>query len=65
MLFMAQTQEAKNLSLCRQPSAYFLQKKKNWRMYALDLPLTQTLWNLSIILLERDELFSVTTNVRA
>lgn len=34
-------------------------------MYALDLPLTQTLWNLSIILLERDELFSVTTNVRA
>ena len=28
MLFMAQTQEAKNLSLCRQPTAYFLQKKK-------------------------------------
>ena len=55
MLFMAQTQEAKNLSLCRQPTAYFLQKrKKNWRTYALDLPLTQTLWYFSIILLERD-----------
>ena len=31
MLFMAQTQEAKNLSLCRQPTAYFLQKKRKNR----------------------------------
>ena len=53
-LFMAQTQEAKNLSLCRQPTAYFLQEKKNWETYALDSPLTQTLWYFSIILLERD-----------
>ena len=55
MLFVTQTQAARNLSLCRQPTAYFLLWKIEGRMH-LFYRVDATLWYLSIILLERDYL---------